>query len=243
MQVLDLMSTNDSGSKFFGIDQGVVDVREHLELVGHADVVAVRRQPERDDPLADLTVLERLDHAVLARHLADPGIGSDGHGIVGLCSVAGGQSSAGRWSVVRQRSSVDRQASASKDRQQQREQQAERRSTSRAGNRASRCRDGKRGRRAGARTARRTSSAHRWPRRSVPRTTAACPCAFNRRADPAVSRRAPYRGRSSPARTPPCPVRPTRGSRCSRLRRRTPCAAFRLRPSPGRSRPSARATS
>ena len=83
MQMSALMSTNDRGSKFFGIDHGVVDVREDLELVGDADVVAVRRQPVRDDAGAHLAILERLDHAVLARHLLDPPVGLDGHSSVG----------------------------------------------------------------------------------------------------------------------------------------------------------------
>src|SRR5690348_17704490 len=43
-----------------------------LELVGHADVVAVRREPVRDHALTDLAILERLDHPVFERHLADP---------------------------------------------------------------------------------------------------------------------------------------------------------------------------
>src|SRR6476469_1995113 len=48
-----------------GIDDGAVDVGEDLELVSHPDVVAIRRQPVRDDALAYLPVLERLDHPVL----------------------------------------------------------------------------------------------------------------------------------------------------------------------------------
>jgi len=53
---------------------------EDAELVGDADVVAVAAQTVRDDALAHLAVDERLDHAVLQRHLADPVVGFDGHG-------------------------------------------------------------------------------------------------------------------------------------------------------------------
>ena len=68
MQQSDLMSTNDRGSNFFGIHHGVVDVGEHFEFVGDADVVAVRRQAERHHAVAHLPILERLDHPVLERH-------------------------------------------------------------------------------------------------------------------------------------------------------------------------------
>ena len=79
MQTSALMSTNDFGSKFFGIDDGVVDVGEDLELVADADVVAVGRHAVGDDALPHLIVHERLDHLVLARHAGDPRIGFDGH--------------------------------------------------------------------------------------------------------------------------------------------------------------------
>src|SRR5690606_15517246 len=66
------------------IDDGRVDVGEHLELVGAADVVAVARRAVGDQPLAvadaHLARLERFDHAVLFRHAADPFVALDGHG-------------------------------------------------------------------------------------------------------------------------------------------------------------------
>ena len=61
------------------IDDGVVDVGEDLELVGDADVVAVRRHAVRDDAGARLALDERLDHPVLERHALDPRVGFDGH--------------------------------------------------------------------------------------------------------------------------------------------------------------------
>ena len=58
------------------IDDGRVDVGEHLEFVRAADVVAVARRAVGNDlvavDLAHLIRLERLDHAVLLRHAADP---------------------------------------------------------------------------------------------------------------------------------------------------------------------------
>src|SRR5262249_48185133 len=57
-----------------GIDHRVVDVREDLELVGDADVVAVGRKPVRDYAGSHLVVDKRLDHPVLERHLADPAV-------------------------------------------------------------------------------------------------------------------------------------------------------------------------
>ena len=79
MQVVGLDVDERPRVEVLRVDHGVVDVGEDLELVGDADVVAVRRQPVRHDALADLTVLERLDHAVLERHLPDPAVGFDGH--------------------------------------------------------------------------------------------------------------------------------------------------------------------
>ena len=62
------------GVEVLRVDHRAVDVGEHLELVGHADVVAVRREPVRDHAGTDLAVLERLDHPVLERHLLDPAV-------------------------------------------------------------------------------------------------------------------------------------------------------------------------
>ncbi len=59
------------------IDDRVVDVREHLELVADAHVVAVRRHAVGDDAGAHLLVDERLDHLVLERHALDPVVGLD----------------------------------------------------------------------------------------------------------------------------------------------------------------------
>src|SRR2546430_12362751 len=65
------------------VDDGGVDVGEDLELVRAAHVVAVAGGAVGDDPLAvrlaHLPGLEGLDHAVLARHAADPVIGLDAH--------------------------------------------------------------------------------------------------------------------------------------------------------------------
>ena len=56
-----------------GIDHGVEDVGEDLELVGDAQVVTVAGEAVADDRAArfgqpDLAGLERLDHPFLLRH-------------------------------------------------------------------------------------------------------------------------------------------------------------------------------
>src|SRR5690606_9675029 len=65
------------------IDHGRVDVGEDLEFVRTADVVAVARRAVGHDLLAvgfaHLTGLERLDHAVLGCHTADPLVAFDAH--------------------------------------------------------------------------------------------------------------------------------------------------------------------
>ena len=86
----------------FGIDHRVEDVREHLELVGHPQVVPVRTQAVGDQrhgrhgggrlgggvgrrgdrrvfAATHLPVGERLDHAVFERHLANPGVRLHSH--------------------------------------------------------------------------------------------------------------------------------------------------------------------
>src|SRR5206468_10284640 len=68
------------------IDHGREDVGEDLELGGAADVVAAARGAIADDApargrLAHLARLERLDHAVLARHAADPSVALDSHDV------------------------------------------------------------------------------------------------------------------------------------------------------------------
>ena len=90
MQWSPLMSTKDLGSKFFGIDDGAVDVGEQLEFVRAADVVAVAGGAVGHDAatvhLLDVARLERLDHAVLLRHAADPAVGFDAHRASVRCS-------------------------------------------------------------------------------------------------------------------------------------------------------------
>ena len=70
------------------VDDGAVDVGEHLEFVSAANVVAVTRRSITDDALVlavaiddrtDLARLEGFDHAVLARHAANPLVGLDAH--------------------------------------------------------------------------------------------------------------------------------------------------------------------
>src|SRR5262249_32766008 len=63
--------------KALGIHDRGVDVREDLELVGDADVVAVRREPVRDRARADLAALEGLDHRLLEGHVPDPPVALD----------------------------------------------------------------------------------------------------------------------------------------------------------------------
>src|SRR5271157_2538854 len=66
--------------ELLGIDDGRVDVGEDLELVGHAQVVAVRRETEGDNAFADLLLRKGIDHIVLGGHFADPTVTLDGHG-------------------------------------------------------------------------------------------------------------------------------------------------------------------
>ena len=58
-----------------------INVGEDFELVGTAHVVAIARRSVRNDAtgrtLPDLSGLERLDHSVLRRHAADPGVRFD----------------------------------------------------------------------------------------------------------------------------------------------------------------------
>jgi hypothetical protein len=60
----------------FRIDDGRVDIGENLELVGATHIVAVARRTVGHDPAAVvlpyLAGLERLDHAVVRRHAANP---------------------------------------------------------------------------------------------------------------------------------------------------------------------------
>ena len=85
--------------KRLGINDGRMDVREHLEMVAATHVVAVARGAVGDDlavvPTRHLPRRERLDHAVLARHPAYPGVGFDRH-----CFVVVGRASGGFWAGV-----------------------------------------------------------------------------------------------------------------------------------------------
>ncbi len=63
----------------FGIDDGGVDVGEDLELVRHANVVAVGGHAVGDHAIPDLVFHERLDHPLFARHLHNPVIWFQSH--------------------------------------------------------------------------------------------------------------------------------------------------------------------
>src|SRR5229473_6434807 len=69
--------------EILGVDDGRVEVGEELEFVRAADVVTIARGAVGDDALAvhlfHLARLERLDHAVLGRHTADPPVRLDAH--------------------------------------------------------------------------------------------------------------------------------------------------------------------
>ena len=67
------------GRKGFRVDDGRIDVREDLEFVRDARVVAVRGKAEGDDALALLGFDEGLDHGLGLRHLADPTVRHDPH--------------------------------------------------------------------------------------------------------------------------------------------------------------------
>ena len=71
--------------KALGIDDGVEDVGKHLELVRHAQVIAVAGDAVANHAAAvlggaHLAVGKRLNHAVLLRHLANPLIRMYAHG-------------------------------------------------------------------------------------------------------------------------------------------------------------------
>ena len=57
-----------------GVDDGRIHVGENLELVGHAQIVAIGRQSVRNHALAHLLLGERIDHVVFLGHLADPAV-------------------------------------------------------------------------------------------------------------------------------------------------------------------------
>ena len=89
-------STKRGGREVLGIDDRVVDVGEDLELVGDARVVAVGGQPVGDHAVAPLGFDERLDHAVLGGHPADPAVGHHGH-LGGPSGAGAGATSAWAW--------------------------------------------------------------------------------------------------------------------------------------------------
>ena len=70
------------GLKGLGVDNRGINIGEDLELVRDAGVVAVAGQTVADNAVTLLRLDERLDHAVVLRHLADPAIGQDGHSVV-----------------------------------------------------------------------------------------------------------------------------------------------------------------
>jgi len=69
------------------VDDRRVDVGEDLELTRAAHVVAVAGRAIADDAVAvggmlDLAGLERFDHCLRLRHLADPAVAFDAHAVV-----------------------------------------------------------------------------------------------------------------------------------------------------------------
>src|SRR6218665_2157105 len=76
------LAVDEAGVReILGIDHRAVDVREDLELVGDAGVIAVGGEAIGDAALAALRFHERLDHAVALRLLANPFVGENAHGI------------------------------------------------------------------------------------------------------------------------------------------------------------------
>jgi hypothetical protein len=62
-----------------GIDYSRENIGKDFEFVSDANVVAVRRDAERDNSIAHLVLGERLNHALFSRHLADPMIRFQSH--------------------------------------------------------------------------------------------------------------------------------------------------------------------
>src|SRR5690606_21138317 len=67
------------GGEVLGVDHGIVDIGEDLELVGHPGVVAVGAESIGDAAIAPLRLDERLDHAFGLRLLADPFVAENCH--------------------------------------------------------------------------------------------------------------------------------------------------------------------
>jgi len=63
----------------FRVDDRGVDIGEDLKLIRDADIVAIRGYAEGNDALAHLVIDERLDHAMLLCHFADPMIWFNSH--------------------------------------------------------------------------------------------------------------------------------------------------------------------
>ena len=62
------------GLSSYGYDIRVADEFKIFTNINSTVVVPVGRQPIRHHPVANLTILERLDHAVLEGHLLDPAV-------------------------------------------------------------------------------------------------------------------------------------------------------------------------
>src|SRR5262249_42259566 len=60
--------------ELLGIDYRRIDIGKNLELVSHAQVIAIGRQAVGDHALPHLLLGEGIDHVVLQGHLADPAI-------------------------------------------------------------------------------------------------------------------------------------------------------------------------
>src|SRR5690625_2835884 len=80
--------------EFLGIDDGGVDVGEHLELVGAAHAVTVAGGAVGNQLVpavaTHLAGLERLDHALLGRHSADPLVALYAH-VFARCARGNGE--------------------------------------------------------------------------------------------------------------------------------------------------------
>src|SRR5262249_33999818 len=72
-----------------GIDDGGVDVGEDFEFIGHTQIVTVGRKTVGDHAVADLAVVERIDHVVVESHFADPAVAFNrhGYGVLGYSGI------------------------------------------------------------------------------------------------------------------------------------------------------------
>ncbi|MNV76675.1 hypothetical protein D3C71_1700420 [compost metagenome] len=73
-----------AGIEVLRVDDGRIDVGEHLEMIGATHIVAVARHAVGDHTAivaaTHLALDERLDHAVFLRHAANPLVRFDAHG-------------------------------------------------------------------------------------------------------------------------------------------------------------------